>query len=160
MFRYKTILVPVDFSEHSRLAFRIAASMARASGSRLLVLHVALHTGPLVAYGQAVAQLQTADYEAKLRHAVKQFRVDDQTVSVEHHVVEGEAAEEIQRLANKANCDLIVMGSHGRTGLSRLMVGSVAEQVMRKAHCPVLTVKVPSAATPASGADRLRTAAP
>jgi len=158
MFHCKTILVPVDFSEHSRLAFRIAASLARASGGRLLVLHVAPHTGPLVAYGNVVAQLQTGDYEAKLRHAVVQFRVADETVAVEHHIREGEAAAEILRLAHEARCELIVMGSHGRTGLSRLMMGSVAEQVMRKAHCPVLTAKAPSvAAMPVPRCDHLRT---
>jgi nucleotide-binding universal stress UspA family protein len=60
---------------------------------------------------------------------------------VAHHLVRGDPAAEIVRLARKAKCDLIVMGSHGRTGLQRLLMGSVAEEVARNAHCPVLTVR-------------------
>jgi len=58
---------------------------------------------------------------------------------------DGDAAEEILRVAEEVRCDLIVMGTHGRSGLGRLLMGSVAEQVMRKARCPVLTVKCPAA---------------
>jgi nucleotide-binding universal stress UspA family protein len=64
-------------------------------------------------------------------------------VSVEYHLLEGEPAEEIVRLAKSNNIDLIIMGSHGRTGLSRLLMGSVAEQVVRRAECAVLTIKHP-----------------
>jgi len=63
--------------------------------------------------------------------------------------VEGDVATEILRLAQETGSDLIVMGTHGRTGLARLLMGSVAEQVVRKAPCPVLTVKTPFPAAPA-----------
>jgi quercetin dioxygenase-like cupin family protein len=62
---------------------------------------------------------------------------------VEHRVAEGNAPCEILRLAQALNCDLIVMGTHGRTGLDRLLTGSVAEEVLRKAICPVLVVRMP-----------------
>src|SRR5207247_9050465 len=58
-------------------------------------------------------------------------------------LLEGDAAKEIVELARDSQCDLIVMGTHGRTGLGRLLMGSVAEQVMRRAPCPVLTIKAP-----------------
>jgi nucleotide-binding universal stress UspA family protein len=64
-------------------------------------------------------------------------------VSVERHLVAGEPAAEILRLARTQKCDLIVMGTHGLAGLDRLLLGSVAEQVLRRAPCPVLTVKAP-----------------
>jgi nucleotide-binding universal stress UspA family protein len=69
---------------------------------------------------------------------------------VEHHLKEGDPAAEILRLAQEARVDLIVMGMHGRTGLGRLLMGSVAERVVRQAPCPVLTVKVPQRQAPPS----------
>src|SRR5262249_33247405 len=69
-------------------------------------------------------------------------------VRVEHRLAEGDAAAEILRVARETNCDLVVMGTHGRKGLGRLLMGSVAEQVVRKAPCPVLTLKTPFEAEP------------
>jgi nucleotide-binding universal stress UspA family protein len=66
---------------------------------------------------------------------------------VERRLEEGLAVTEVLRVAQEVNADLIVMGTHGRTGLARLLMGSVAEQVLRKALCPVLTVKTPFPAT-------------
>jgi quercetin dioxygenase-like cupin family protein len=70
-------------------------------------------------------------------------RPSDPRIRVEHRLAEGNAAEEILRLGEAMHCDLIVMGSHGRTGLGRLLTGSVAEEVLRKAACPVMVVKTP-----------------
>jgi nucleotide-binding universal stress UspA family protein len=67
----------------------------------------------------------------------------DPKVHVEHRLAEGEPDETILRVARESNCDLIVMGTHGRTGLRRALMGSVAEQVVRLATCPVLTVNSP-----------------
>jgi nucleotide-binding universal stress UspA family protein len=69
---------------------------------------------------------------------------------LEHRLVEGDAATVILQVATEIKCDLIVMGTHGRTGLSRLLMGSVAEQVVRNASCPVLTVKTPQHEAPSS----------
>lgn len=66
-------------------------------------------------------------------------------VQFEHRLVRGEPAREILRLAKDENADLIVMGTHGRTGMLRALMGSVAEQVVRNAACPVLTLKIPKA---------------
>jgi len=71
----------------------------------------------------------------------------NKTLPVEHRVAEGDAPDEIVGLAQHASCDLIVMGTEGRTGLERLLLGSVAEEVLRKAGCPVLAVKAPPGCT-------------
>ena len=85
-----------------------------------------------------------------LREKLRQLRPTDPKVRVEHRLVEGETATEILRLGQEMKCDLIVLGTHGRTGLGRLLMGSVAERVVRKARCPVLTVKTPSPDSPSS----------
>ena len=146
MIKIRTILHPTDFSDCSRLAFRLASLLAREQGARLVILHVKQVLGPMVAYGNAMAQLESGEDQEKHWEILGRFQVSDSRVSVEHRLVEGDAAREIVRVADDVGCDLIVMGSHGRTGLQRLVFGSVAEQVLRKARCPVVTVKVPHGA--------------
>jgi nucleotide-binding universal stress UspA family protein len=139
MLPIRTILHPTDFSTSSDYAFRLACSLARDYGSRLIVLHVA--TPPVVAFGEGVLPVQPEGYRDELREWLHRLAAQGPTARVEHHLVEGDAAAEIIHLAGETKCDLIVMGTHGRTGLGRLLMGSVAEQVIRKAPCPVLTVK-------------------
>jgi nucleotide-binding universal stress UspA family protein len=74
-------------------------------------------------------------------------------VRAEHRLAEGDAAAEIVRVADEIKADLVVMGTHGRTGLGRLLMGSVAEQVVRKAPCPVLTLTTPFGASISPAAD-------
>jgi nucleotide-binding universal stress UspA family protein len=143
-----TVLYATDFSDCSRCAFRLARTLAGAQGARLIVLHVNATPGPLVAYGEALAWLQPADYPRKLEHALRHFQVLDAGVRVEHRLVEGDPATEILRVAAETGCDTIVMGTHGRTGLERLLLGSVAERVVRRATCPVVTVKAPRQPVP------------
>jgi nucleotide-binding universal stress UspA family protein len=138
-----TILCPTDFSACSRRAFRLAAALAGAQGARVLVLHVNPTLGPIVAYGGAMAQLQPPEYRDKLWHALRHFQAADSRVRVEHRVAEGDPVHEILRVVDETACELIVMGTHGRGGLGRLLLGSVAAEVMRQAPCPVVTVKVP-----------------
>jgi nucleotide-binding universal stress UspA family protein len=71
------------------------------------------------------------------------MQAPDQNVRVEHRLEEGHAATVILQAADDVQAGLIIMGTHGRTGLGRLLLGSVAEHVLREAHCPVLTVKIP-----------------
>jgi nucleotide-binding universal stress UspA family protein len=143
MFPAHTILYPTDFSDHSRVAFGLASALAREQGARLVVLHVNPTLGPMVAYGGALAQLQPEEEREKLRKELEQFRVPDPRVRVEYRLADGEPAAEILRAAGEAGCDLIVLGTHGRTGLARLVLGSVAEQVLRQAPCAVVTVRAP-----------------
>jgi nucleotide-binding universal stress UspA family protein len=86
---------------------------------------------------------ETPKEAAELRHRLDAVRPSVPNVTAEHVLLTGDEATEIVRLAVDEGFDLIVMGTHGRTGLSRLLMGSVAEQVLRRAPCPVLTVKQP-----------------
>ena len=139
MLTFKTILHPTDFSERSALALRLAGSLARDHGARLIVMHVAVPPPAIAVEGVALPP-PAVDLKL-LRAQLQQVRPDDAPLPVDHRLVEGDAAAEILRLAEETQCDLIVMGTHGRTWLSRMLMGSVAEQVVRKAPCPVLTVK-------------------
>jgi nucleotide-binding universal stress UspA family protein len=149
MFPIQQVLVPTDFSAPSEAAFQLACSLARDHGGRVVVLHV--YPRPL-SHGEVVARRQEDGYEDDLWRMLHQLRPAGGEVPVEHRLAEGDAAEEIVRLAGELNCDLIVMGTHGRTGLARLLFGSVAEKVLRQAPCPVLTVKAVAAAQPQEAA--------
>jgi nucleotide-binding universal stress UspA family protein len=98
---------------------------------------------PVVIYGPP-----TASYLEQFRKELDQMQVPDPKIEVERRLVEGNPATEILRTSEETHCDAIVMGSHGRTGLGRLVLGSVAEQVMRQAACPVLIVKTPLTRSP------------
>jgi nucleotide-binding universal stress UspA family protein len=143
MLNIRAILVAADFSGCSEDAFRVARALAHDHGARLIVLHVATPP-PLVTPGELQRALQRADgYRAELEGRLRSVYAADSHVEVEYRVQDGDPATEILGVAREARCDLIAMGTHGRTGLGRLLMGSVAEQVVRKASCPVLTVKVP-----------------
>ncbi len=133
MLPIRTILHPTDFSECSGHAFQLACSLARDHGARVIVLHVI--PVPLV----QEKRLYREEVERELNRLV----APDSKVPVAHQLEEGDAITQILRVAQETSCDLIVIGTHGRTGLGRLVMGSVAEQVLRKASCPVLTVRVP-----------------
>lgn len=141
MLAVKTILHPTDFSACSDAAFHLACSLARDHGSRLVVAHVA---EPLMALsGEGVLMIPPEADLVFLRDKVHRIRPQDPMIQVEYRVCQGEPAAEILRLAAETRCDLIVLGTHGRTGLARFLMGSVAEQILRKAACPVVTVKTP-----------------
>jgi nucleotide-binding universal stress UspA family protein len=144
-----TILHPADFSDCSDSAFRLACALARDYGARLVVLHVA--ELPTVVAGDGMLMMPYSIDPESLREQLQQLEPGDPKVPVEHRLVEGYAAEQILRVAEETNCDLILMGTHGRTALNRLLMGSVAEEVVRKAPCPVLTVKTPQRPAPSSG---------
>jgi len=133
------ILVPIDFSTLGQAALEMATSLARDQGAKLLIVHV---EEPPVAYGggELYYGLEEPDREA-LQRMLSEVVPTDTTVNYEHRLIVGSPATAIVFLAEKENVDMIVMPTHGRTGLSRLLMGSVAEEVVRKAKCPVLTVK-------------------
>jgi nucleotide-binding universal stress UspA family protein len=136
---FRTILYPTDFSHSSAGAYRLACSLAGYHHARLVIAHV-LAT-PVAAYVGGGLVTDPASHLQETQRMLERMRPADVTFEVEHRLVGGEPAEEIVRLAGELKCDLIVLGTHGRTGLPRLVLGSVAEQVVRKAPCPVLTVK-------------------
>jgi nucleotide-binding universal stress UspA family protein len=113
----------------------------------------------MVAYGKPFTQLHAPDYQQKLWRVLRRIRASHGQVCLDHQLVEGDPMWEILRAAEKSGCDLIVMGSHGRKGFRRFLMGSVAAQVTRRASCPVLTVNTPGAPEEAAPMDKPRLAA-
>jgi nucleotide-binding universal stress UspA family protein len=146
MLPIRTILCPTDFSAPSEHAFRVACALARDYGATVLALHVLER--PLMTYsgvmGAPPAEPPSAEQRRAAREHLDRVAAKDPRVSVEHLLEEGDPATAILQIAEERRCDLVVMGSHGRTGLARLLMGSVAEKVLRNAPCPVLTVKIPA----------------
>jgi len=142
MFTLRTILHPTDFSQSADQALLLASSLARDHGAGLIILHVAIP--PMSAYGGVMTPPPPPqDYRRLAEEQLHQVQVPGTPIEVERRLEVGLPAEVILRVAQEVHCDLIVMGTHGRTGLGRLLMGSVAEQVLRQARCPVLTVKCP-----------------
>jgi nucleotide-binding universal stress UspA family protein len=137
---YRNILFATDFSQPSRFAGRTAADLARRFGARLHVLHVV----PPVT--------DPAPAAPALRAAVAELEAGPSVVTAS---ATGRAASEIVKYARRNAIDLIVLGTHGRTGFSRAVLGSVAEAVTRLAGCTVLTVPAVLAATPTPAIDEL-----
>ncbi len=149
-----TILHPTDFSENSRPAFQTACALARDAQATLLVLHVMMpSSSPLIASAPPDPRVPAESQPTPTK--LPWPEPSDPRIRVEHRLAEGDAAEEILRVSAAVPCDLIVMGTHGRTGLGRLLTGSVAEEVLRKADCPVMVVKTPLHATPGLGAETI-----
>jgi nucleotide-binding universal stress UspA family protein len=142
----RSILFPTDFSYYNDAALNYASSLAANSDATLHIVHVKDSRELNPGMGEAT-YLYAATWEQEYEEAKKQLRHVRPTspgVQFEQHDLIGIPAEEIVSFAAKNKIDLIVMASHGRTGLSRLLMGSVAEAVMRRAHCPVLIVKQPA----------------
>jgi nucleotide-binding universal stress UspA family protein len=138
----RTILCPVDFSEHSAAAFRLAGMLARDQKATLVVVHIYLPAGPVAVDGHTVGEIEhPPGYLERLRQALDGLQAPAADVPVRRELVEGEPVEAILHLARTTPCDLIVMGTHGRPGLERLLLGSVAAGVMERASCPVVTVR-------------------
>lgn len=139
------ILYATDFSPASAAALGFASSLASDSGATLYVLHVGVSHADAFAttapYGYAISE------EVETRERTERVqRLDSicptvEDVRCEHRYLEGNPAEEVLRFAEEEGVDMIVVGSHGRTGLSRMLMGSVAEEVVRRADRPVLVVK-------------------
>jgi len=147
MFPIHTILHPTDFSAHSEAAFGLACSLARDHGARLVILHVLQPPVTLVG-GMAALPPMPDEYGREAAwEKLRSLQPGEGVGNFEHVLREGDIVTEILRVAEETSCDLIAMGTHGRTGLSRLLMGSVAESVLRKARCPVLHVKNPPATT-------------
>jgi len=145
----KRILCPLDFSENSQIALGYASSLARESGAKLFLVHVDDSQVPYDA-GFAAYVAPPNNTEALMEQLVA-IKPTLENVTFEHQLLVGHPADVIVEFAKEHHIDLIVMGTHGRTGVARLVMGSIAEAVVRRSECPVLTVKHPvEAATPAT----------
>ena len=145
----RSILLPTDFSECAGHAVPAAASLARLTGARLVCLHVVEPVVPPVSWTPVAEPLPSAEIGEQLEDAaareLPKIAASEECagLEVEDVVAHGEAASEIVRVARERGVDLIVISSHGRTGLGRILFGSTAESVVRHAPCPVLVVKPP-----------------
>lgn len=146
----RTILLPTDFSECARHAVPVAAEYARLLGAGVICLHVVepvVQTA--VGWTPLAEPLPTPELGEQLEESAARdlpafSRSEEfEGLAVEDLIVRGDPAAEIVRVAEERGAGLIVISSHGRAGLGRILFGSTAESVVRHAHCPVLVVKPP-----------------
>jgi len=146
--RMETILHPTDLSESSKYALRYAVSLAEEYGAKLFIMHVIeeisqamyfdmLHAPPLA---DLMAEIEEQVSKAMDELVAPEIR---ERVAVERIIRRGVPFLEVIRCAQEIGADLIVCGTHGRTGLKHVLFGSVAEKIVRKAPCPVLSVRHP-----------------
>src|SRR5262245_26788321 len=141
----RKVLVPTDFSAHADEAFRVAHTLARAVGAEVVLFHVARPPAVVSEGGQLLANPGQAG-AVNLWERFHSLQPADDKVRVEHQVIVADRprAGHILEMLDKLGCDLIVMGTHGRSWLKHLLLGSVAEEVVRLARCPVMVVKAPT----------------
>lgn len=141
--------MPTDFSGCANYALPYAAAIARATNAAIICVHVVEPVVPAVGYTGLAEPMPIADISERLedsaeRQLPKLAECEECAgLDVEEIIVHGDAAAEIVRVAAERGVDLIVISSHGRTGLGRIIFGSTAEAVVRHATCPVLVVKPP-----------------
>ena len=154
----ETILVPTDFSKDADSAVAHATALAQRLGAKIVVLHAQQLDLPMFGpYGEGGYMLP-AEFRADARREAKKqvdavvARVRGEGVAAEGELRDLPAAEAIIDSAGTGDVDLVVMGTRGHTGLKHVLMGSVAERVVRLAACPVMTVKAEAATTRAEGA--------
>ena len=148
MRQFRRILHPTDFSKASRAAFAKAVTLAGQNRAELLVVHVLPLLTPFIGDGYSYVSPKTyetmeaaARRDAQTRLSALLAKARKAKVRVKGALLDGAPYQAIPRTARSKHADLIVMGTHGRTGLSKLFLGSVAERVVSLAPCPVLTVR-------------------
>ncbi len=142
---WKKICCPIDFSDASRAAMEVAADLARRSGAELVLLHAYPIPGYTFPDGSVVASPKMMqDLADQAERHLEEWRAEAAKIAGGRVTTEkaiGEPAAEIVSFAKSAGVDLVVVGTHGRTGLRHALLGSVAERVVRKSTVPVLTVR-------------------
>jgi universal stress protein A len=142
---YQTIVVPTDFSEAAALAWSHAVALARAGNGTLVALYVAepvlSHYG-VVGLIPSVTELEEQhDIASRLKLQELVEKATAEGLNVRSRIAAGKPWEQVVKLAEEEGADLIVMGTHGRTGLAHGVIGSNAERVVQRAPCPVLVVR-------------------
>jgi nucleotide-binding universal stress UspA family protein len=153
MAMFRTLIHPTDFDEPSKEAFRVARSIAHALGARVVVFHVVPPPAVVTHDGRVILDPHTAE-PVDLWAEYRTVQAETPSVPVDYAVVVGDKSESRRLLDEKVrelgDGALVVMGSHGRRGLRRLLWGSRAEEVVRECPCPVLVVKAPPLRLPAA----------
>jgi universal stress protein A len=146
----RTILLPTDFSGCANYAVAYAAAIARAARAKIICIYVLEPMVPAVGYTGLADPMPIADISEQLEDSAERelpqvvHCEELRGLEVEEVITHGDASAEIVRVAAEREVDLIVISSHGRTGLGRMIFGSTAEAVVRHARCPVLVVKPPA----------------
>ncbi len=144
MANWRKICCAVDFSESSRLALEEAADLARRFDGALTLIHV-FETVPVATTEGIVSPPDLVEQlSVELSRKLESWKAEAERRAdrpVRQNVLSGDPATEIVRFAREGEFDLVITGTHGRTGLKHLVLGSVAEKVVRQAHCPVLVVR-------------------
>jgi len=159
MYPIHTILVPTDFSASSHLAMEMACAIANQPGgpARVILLHIAPKTPAIIrdvpGFKEEHIQEDFMAYRQEIDARMSRLCEVVPLGNVESLIVEGDAASSILRVAEGKACDLIIMGTHGKSGVLKATMGSVAAEVSRKTRCPVVTVRVPSSSAMASPDD-------
>jgi nucleotide-binding universal stress UspA family protein len=147
MFHPRVILCPTDFSDNSTAALGIARDLARQNGATLIALHVADTLGAEgLGFIDAETHLQPEGRVEELRQALLEIAPPEPDLQLRHLLREGDPVAVVEQVVREQGCDLVVLGTHGRTGLEHLLMGSIAERVIRRCPCPVLVVKYPRTA--------------
>jgi nucleotide-binding universal stress UspA family protein len=144
MAEFKTILCAVDFSDHSPKLADYAKSLAKCTGAKLLCVYVAPSLSQYVGFHVPPSSIESfvGEIVAGADTSMQAYlEAHFQGVDTQGKVLVGYPAEEILNLAEDENADLIIMGTHGRTGIDRILFGSVAEKVVKSSRCPVLTIR-------------------
>jgi nucleotide-binding universal stress UspA family protein len=135
----RKILVPIDFSANSKESLEYASAFAKDYDAELLIVHV------MDSAIENLDGIQPVEAMEGIDAALRDVKPTDETIPYSHRMLEGPPADTILKTAEEENVEMIVMGTHGRSGFKRLVMGSVAEAVVRKAPCPVLTLRQPLA---------------
>ena len=143
---WKRIFCPIDFSDAARAAMEVASDLTKRFGAELVLLHAYPIPGYTFPDGSVVASPKMMlDLADQAQRHLEEWRADAERLvgapRVTAETAIGEPAAEIVASAKRRGADLVVMGTHGRTGLEHALMGSIAERVVRRAHCPVLTVR-------------------
>ena len=138
-FKEQKIVVPFDFSNRSRNVFNQVRQWADES-NEIHLIHVVIPTPTVMDVNPPVWMPENLDFESK-QHLLEKMTKEYSYTNVKHHCVIGNPGNEIVKLANEERADVIVMPSHGRSGLSRFFLGSVAERVLRMSECPVFILR-------------------
>jgi nucleotide-binding universal stress UspA family protein len=157
----RRILVPTDFSPHAAEAFRQALGLAGPLGASVVVFHVARPPAVVVDGGRLLTDPNSGE-PRDLWADLRGIKAESSAVPVEHEVIVADrpGAAHILEILEKTGCDLIVMGTHGLTGLKHRLFGGVTEEVVRHARCPVLVVKQVDAAASDHSPETAKTKTP
>lgn len=145
--KFDKILCPVDFDDNSVEALAMATDLARQHDAKVFLLHAAPPVDPLVVSAPIVFARQREEARKNLNQMAENYLKD---IKHETMLRVGHPAHEILAAVKETGADVVVMATHGRTGVSHLVLGSVAERVVREAPCPVLIVRARGAARAAA----------